>query len=67
MATVKISNWTRSFVLTACENGVSADFTKVEKEQYRSVIRFLFLEEKSSSEIKDRLDTVYGDSSPSIA
>jgi len=36
----------------------------MEKEQYRSVIRFLFLEGKSRSEIKERLDAVYGDSSP---
>jgi len=33
----------------------------MEKEQYRSVIRFLFLEGKSRSEIKERLDAVYGD------
>jgi len=46
---------------------VSADFLKIEKEQYRSVTRFLFLERKSRSEIKERLDAVYGDSSPSMA
>ena len=39
----------------------------MEKQQYRSVIRFLFLEGKSRSEIKERLDAVYGDSSPSMA
>jgi len=39
----------------------------MEKEQYRSVIRFLFLEGKSGSEIKERLDAVYGDSPPSMA
>ncbi|XP_055615357.1 uncharacterized protein LOC129761649 [Toxorhynchites rutilus septentrionalis] len=39
----------------------------MEKEQYRSVIRSLFLDEKSRSEIKERLDAVYGDSSPSMA
>lgn len=39
----------------------------MEKEQYRSVIRFLFLEGKTRSEIKERLDAVYGDSSPSMA
>lgn len=39
----------------------------MEKEQYRSVIRFLFLEGKSRSEIKERLDAVYGDSSRSMA
>lgn len=49
------------------EANVSADFRKMEKEQYRSVIRFLFLEGKSRSEIKERLDAVYGDSSPSMA
>jgi len=38
----------------------------MEKEQYRSVTRFLFLEGKSRSEIKERLDAVYGDSSPSM-
>ncbi|XP_035222076.1 uncharacterized protein LOC118194963 [Stegodyphus dumicola] len=37
------------------------------KEQYRSVIRFLFLEGKSCSEIKECLNAVYGDSSPSMA
>ena len=46
---------------------MSANFTKMEEEQYRSVIRFLFLEEKSHSEIKERLDVVYGDSSPLMA
>jgi len=46
---------------------VSADFRKLEKEHYRSVIRFLFLEGKSRSEIKERLDAVYGDCSPSMA
>jgi len=39
----------------------------MENEQYRSVIRFLFLEGKLLSEIKERLDAVYGDSSPSMA
>lgn len=39
----------------------------MEKEQYRSVIRFLFLEGKTRSEIKSRLDAVYGGSSPSMA
>jgi len=37
------------------ESDVSADFRKMEKEQYRSVIQFLFLEGKSRSEIKERL------------
>ena len=36
----------------------------MEKEKYRSVIRFLSLEGKSRSEIKERLDAVYGDTSP---
>ena len=31
------------------------------------MIRFLFLEGKSRSEIKERLDAVYNDSSPSMA
>ena len=48
------SNRTRSFVLSRVETGVSADFTTMEKEQYRSAIRFLFLEGKSRSEIKER-------------
>jgi len=46
---------------------VSADFRKMEKEQYRSVTRFLFLEGKSRSEINERLDVLYGDSSPSMS
>ena len=41
-------------------------FREMEKEQYRSVIQFLFLEGKSHSKIKERLDAVYGDSSPSM-
>ena len=49
------------------ETGMSADFTNMEQEQYRLVIRFLFLEGKSRSEIKERLDATYGDSSPSMA
>jgi len=49
------------------EVGVSADFRKMEKEQYRSVIRLLFLEGKSRSEFKEHLDTVCGESSPSMA
>jgi len=47
--------------------GLSADSGKMEKEQYRSVIRFLFLEGKSHNKIKERLDAVYGNSSPSMA
>jgi len=39
----------------------------MEKEQYRSAIRLLFLEGKSRREVKERLDAVYGDSSPSMA
>ena len=39
----------------------------MEKEQHRSVIRFLFLEGKSRSDFKEILDAVYGDSSPSMA
>ncbi|XP_070854673.1 protein GVQW3-like [Drosophila suzukii] len=39
----------------------------MEKEQYRSMTRFLFLEAKSCSEIKKRLDALYDDSSPSMA
>ena len=46
---------------------MSADIAKMEKEHYRSVIRFLFFEWKSRSEIKERLDAVYVDFSPSMA
>ena len=49
------------------EAGGSTDLTKMEKGQYQSVIQFLFLEGKSGSEIKERLDVVYGDSSHSMA
>ncbi|KYQ59982.1 hypothetical protein ALC60_00953 [Trachymyrmex zeteki] len=38
----------------------------MEKEQYRSVIRFLFLDGKTCEEIKTKLDAVYGNPSPSI-
>ena len=37
---------------------------EMKKEQYQSLIWFLFLEGKSRSEIKERLDAVYGDTSP---
>lgn len=46
---------------------MSINCTNMEKEQYHSVIRFLILEEKTRSEIKDRLDAVYGKLSPSTA
>jgi len=46
---------------------VSEDFTKMEKEQYRSVIPISFLKGKSRSEIKERLDAMCGDSSPLMA
>lgn len=46
--------------------GVFADFKKLEKEQYRLVIQFLFLDKKSRNEIEERLYPVYGDSSPLI-
>lgn len=39
----------------------------MEKEQYRSVIRFLFLKGKSRAEIKVDLDAMYGGASPSLA
>ncbi|KAG5345034.1 SETMR methyltransferase, partial [Acromyrmex heyeri] len=38
----------------------------MEKEQYRSVIRFLFLDGKTCEEIKTKLDAVYGNSSLSM-
>ena len=60
-------NRTRIFVLTACGNERVPGFYKMVKEQYLSVIRFLFLEGKSRSEIKERLNGVYGDSSPPMA
>jgi hypothetical protein len=46
---------------------MSADFREMEKEQYQSVNRFLFLEGESRSQIKECLDAVYSDSSPSMA
>lgn len=46
--------------------GAFADFRKMNKQQYRSTIRFLFLELKSLNEIKELLNIAYGDSSPSI-
>lgn len=41
-------------------------FDTMEKEQYRPVIRFLFLDGKTCEKIKAKLDAVYGDSSPSM-
>ena len=42
-------------------------FDTMEQEQYRSVIRFLFLDGKTCEEIKAKLDAVYGDLSPSMS
>ena len=39
----------------------------MEKEQYRSVTGFLFFGGKSRNEMKECLDAMYGDSSPSMA
>ena len=49
------------------EAGVVVDLREMQKEQYRSVIRFLFLEGKSRSEIKEHLDPLYGVTSPLMA
>ncbi|KAG5334134.1 SETMR methyltransferase, partial [Acromyrmex charruanus] len=38
----------------------------MKKEQYRSVIRFLFLDGKTCKEIKTKLDVVYGNFTPSM-
>ena len=38
----------------------------MENVQYRSVIRFLVLDNKSCPEIKEKINAVYGDSSPSL-
>lgn len=38
----------------------------MEKVQYRSVIRFLFLDGKTCQEIKEKLEAVYGNLSPSM-
>lgn len=38
----------------------------MEKEQYRSAIRFLYLDGKTCEEIKDRLVDVYKDLAPSM-
>lgn len=62
---------TCSFVLTARGSERVGGLWKKEKEQYQSMIQFFslfFLQGRSySSEIKERLDTVYSDSSPSMA
>ena len=41
-------------------------FTIMEKEQYRSMIRFLFLDGKSCEEIKEKLHVVYKDNASSM-
>jgi len=38
----------------------------MEKIEYRAVIKFLFLKGNTPSQIKDELDSVYGDSAPSF-
>lgn len=48
------------------ESGKFADFGKMEKEEYRSVIESLFWKKQSRSEIKEHLAVLYGDFSPSM-
>ena len=38
----------------------------MEKIEYRAVMKFLHLKEKKTQEIKDELDSVYAEASPSI-
>ena len=38
----------------------------MEKIEYRAVIKFLHLKGKKTQEIKDELDSVYGEASPSF-
>jgi len=42
-------------------------FVKMEKNEYRAVIKFLRLKGNTPTEIKAELDAVYGDSVPSFA
>lgn len=63
------SNRIRSFVLSACGSGrvrVGVYFRKVEKAQYRLVIRLLFLEGASRSQIRVRLNVVFAASFSSM-
>ena len=39
---------------------------KMDKIEYRAVIKYLFLEGTTPTQIKDELDSVYGDSAPSF-
>lgn len=41
-------------------------FVKMRKNEYRAVIRYLFLKDNTPTQIKDELDYVYGDSAPSF-
>src|SRR5436190_10871232 len=39
---------------------------KMDKIEYRAVIKYLFLKGNTPTQIKDELDSVYGDSAPSF-
>ena len=39
---------------------------KMDKIEYRAVIKYLFLKGNTPAQIKDELDSVYGDSAPSF-
>lgn len=41
-------------------------FVKMEKIEYRAVIKYLVLKGNTPTQIKDELDAVYGDSAPSF-
>jgi len=45
---------------------MSVFFEKMEKIEYRAVIKYLFLKGNTPTQIKNELDVVYGDSAPSF-
>ncbi|GFW82718.1 HTH_48 domain-containing protein [Trichonephila clavipes] len=50
---------------TPQRDDVSA-FVKLERIEYRAVIKYLFLKGNTTTQIKDELDSVYGNSIPSF-
>jgi hypothetical protein len=66
MQQLKFRNSTLSSMSASVEERRAvALYSKMFKIEYRAVIKFLTKEGESPAEIKQRLDAVYGESSPS--
>ena len=57
--------WRAVVMQQSCEWVDVSVFMKMDKIEYRAVIKYLFLKDNMPTQIIDELDSVYGDSAPS--